>query len=42
MAERAHLLGGHLEVRSAAGEGTLVEATLPFSTPGARGPSGPP
>lgn len=31
MAERAHLLGGHLALRSAAGEGTTVEATIPLA-----------
>lgn len=33
MRERTRLLGGHLEVRSAPGEGTVVEATVPLSTP---------
>jgi len=33
MTERARLLGGHLEVRSAPGEGTVVEASLPLATP---------
>jgi len=32
MHERTRLLGGHIEVRSAPGEGTVVEATVPFST----------
>ena len=31
MDERARLLGGHLQVRSAPGEGTVVEAVLPLS-----------
>lgn len=31
--ERAHLLGGHLEVRSAPGAGTEVEAVLPLQRP---------
>ena len=33
MHERTRLLGGHLEVRSAPGQGTVVEATVPLSTP---------
>lgn len=33
MHERMRLLGGRLEVRSAPGEGTVVEATVPLSTP---------
>lgn len=31
MAERAHLLGGHLEVSSTPGGGTVVDATIPFA-----------
>jgi signal transduction histidine kinase len=31
MAERARLLGGKLEVRSAPGEGTVVEAIVPLA-----------
>ncbi len=34
MAERASLLGGHLEVQSAPGKGALVRATLPRHPPG--------
>jgi signal transduction histidine kinase len=33
MHERTRLLGGHLQVRSALGQGTVVEATVPLSTP---------
>jgi len=33
MYERTRLLGGRLAVRSAPGEGTVVEATVPLSTP---------
>ncbi|HUY51318.1 MAG TPA: ATP-binding protein [Streptosporangiaceae bacterium] len=33
MHERTRLLGGHLEVRSAPGQGTVIEATVPLSTP---------
>lgn len=33
MHERTRLLGGRLEVRSAPGQGTVVEATVPLSTP---------
>ena len=33
MRERTRLLGGDLEVRSAPGQGTVVEATVPLSTP---------
>ena len=33
MAERAHVLGGTLEVRSAPGEGTVVHARIPFHPP---------
>jgi signal transduction histidine kinase len=33
MHERTRLLGGRLEVRSAPGEGTIVEATVPLGTP---------
>ena len=33
MRERASLLGGHLEVRSAPGRGTVVEATVPLGAP---------
>ncbi|HUY29558.1 MAG TPA: ATP-binding protein [Acidimicrobiales bacterium] len=37
MVERANVLGGHLEVRSAPGTGTVVEATLPLrAVPNAR------
>jgi signal transduction histidine kinase len=32
MRERTRLLGGHLEVRSAPGQGTVVEATVPLCT----------
>jgi len=33
MHERTRLLGGRLEVRSAPGQGTVIEATVPLSTP---------
>ncbi|HVA75732.1 MAG TPA: ATP-binding protein [Acidimicrobiales bacterium] len=33
MRERTRLLGGHLDLRSAPGHGTVVEATVPFATP---------
>ncbi len=33
MHERARLLGGHLDVRSAPGQGTVVEATIPLDGP---------
>ena len=33
MHERMRLLGGRLVVRSAPGEGTVVDATVPLSTP---------
>ena len=33
MRERTRLLGGHLEVSSAPGEGTVLEATLPLTGP---------
>lgn len=33
MHERMRLLGGRLEVRSAPGEGTIIEATVPLRTP---------
>ncbi|HUZ21823.1 MAG TPA: ATP-binding protein [Acidimicrobiales bacterium] len=33
MRERTRLLGGHLEVRSAPGHGTVVEATVPLGLP---------
>jgi signal transduction histidine kinase len=33
MRERAHLLGGHLEVRSAPAAGTVVHARIPLRTP---------
>jgi len=33
MRERARLLGGHLDVRSAPGQGTVVEATVRFDVP---------
>ena len=41
MAERASLLGGHLDVQSSPGKGTLVRATLPRDPPGPS-PGGPP
>jgi signal transduction histidine kinase len=34
MRERARLLGGHLQVRSAPGTGTVVHARVPLQTPG--------
>jgi len=33
MRERTRLLGGRLEVRSAPGQGTVVDATVPLGTP---------
>jgi len=33
MRERARLLGGHLEVRSAPGQGAVIEATIPLDEP---------
>ena len=33
MSERAHLLGGRLDVRSAPGKGTVIEATIPHRAP---------
>jgi signal transduction histidine kinase len=30
MAERAHLLGGHFEIRSAAGKGTIIDVRVPL------------
>lgn len=33
MRERAHLLGGWLEVRSTPGEGTVIEASIPVGAP---------
>ena len=33
MAERAELVGGHLDIRSAPGRGTTVEARVPVATP---------
>jgi signal transduction histidine kinase len=33
MHERTRLLGGHLEVRSAPGQGTVVQAAIPLGTP---------
>lgn len=38
MGERVRLFGGHLEVRSQPGEGTVLEATFPFPPP-APGPA---
>ena len=33
MAERAELVGGHLDVRSARGRGTTIEARIPVTPP---------
>jgi signal transduction histidine kinase len=33
MAERAELVGGHLDVRSAPGRGTTIEAQIPVTPP---------
>lgn len=41
MAERASLLGGHLDVHSTPGAGTLIRATLPRHPPGAAGTAAP-
>jgi signal transduction histidine kinase len=37
MTERMHLLGGQLRIESAAGRGTLLEATIPLNGDGIRG-----
>lgn len=36
MTERMHLLGGHLRIESAAGRGTLLEATVPLGEDGSQ------
>jgi signal transduction histidine kinase len=40
MRERTRILGGHLDVRSTPGEGSIVEATIPLLGPGASSDGG--
>jgi signal transduction histidine kinase len=39
MAERAELVGGHLDVRSRPGRGTTIEARVPGNAPPGERPS---